>query len=452
MNKKFPILISGDAVISAVAICAGFLLRFWQHPSPDDVARFGFAKVAIFSLVVVFSSFFVELYNEKNMEKKEVAIKGLTAVVISFFILSSLYYMMPSVMFGRGILALSLAAFALLQIVWHISVQLSFSLPRFTNRILILGTGPLAIRMGGVIASMENQYVLAGYFSCTDGPADVPLNSIIGKGEGLIETAHRQKAHKIVVSLSERRGSFPLRDVLDCKLGGIEVVDAPSFYEQATGKLLIENITPSWFIFSDGFRITTVKLLCKRALDLFFAAAVLIPALPLIPLIALLIKLDSKGPVFFKQVRVGRHGDDFTLYKFRTMRQDAEDGTGAVWSQKNDPRITRLGKFLRTSRLDEIPQLYNVLMGEMGLVGPRPERPEFVEKLKEAIPYYGERHSIKPGITGWAQIKYPYGSSVEDAIEKLRYDLFYIKHFSSSLDLLILLETIKVILSGRGGR
>ncbi len=452
MNKKLPILISVDVVLSAVAICAGFFLRFWQHPSADDFVRFGAAKVALFSLVVVFSSFFVEFYNDRNMEKKEVVIRGLTAFVISFFILSSLYYMMPVVMFGRGILVLSLAAFALLQIVWHISVQISFSLPRFTNRILILGTGPLATHMGRVIASMGNQYVLAGYFSCADGPADAPLSSIIGNGEGLIETAHRQKAHKIVVSLSERRGSFPLRDVLDCKLGGIEVVDAPSFYEQATGKLLIENITPSWFIFSDGFRITTVKLLCKRALDLVFVAMVLIPALPLIPLIALFIKLDSKGPVFFKQVRVGRHGDNFTLYKFRTMRNDAEDGTGAVWSQKNDPRITRLGKFLRISRLDEIPQLYNVLMGEMSLVGPRPERPEFVEKLKEVIPYYGERHTIKPGITGWAQIKYPYGASVEDSIEKLRYDLFYIKNFSASLDLLVILETVKVILSGRGGR
>jgi sugar transferase (PEP-CTERM system associated) len=267
-----------------------------------------------------------------------------------------------------------------------------------------------------------------------------------------MDVARKERAQKIVISLSERRGTLPLKDILNCKLSGIDVLDAPSFYEELTGKLLIENITPSWFIFSDGFRITPLKKSSKRISDVIFAFIGLIFALPLIPITALLIKIDSRGPVFFRQVRMGERERKFVLYKFRTMRQDAENGTGAVWTQENDPRITRLGRFLRKSRLDEIPQLFNVLKGDMSFIGPRPERPEFVEKLKEIIPYYSERHFVKPGITGWAQIKYPYGASVEDAIEKLRYDLYYIKHLSIMLDLLIVLETVKVVLFGRGGR
>ena len=205
-------------------------------------------------------------------------------------------------------------------------------------------------------------------------------------------------------------------------------------------------------IFSDGFRITHLRRLFKGTFDLIFAVIGLGIVMPFIPVISLLIKIDSHGPVFFKQKRVGEREKEFVLYKFRTMRKDAESKTGAVWAQENDPRITRVGKFLRKSRIDEIPQLFNVLKGEMSFIGPRPERPEMIRKLEEVIPFYSERHTLKPGITGWAQVKHSYGASVEDALEKLRYDLFYIKHSSLFLDLLIVLETIKVVLFGRGGR
>jgi sugar transferase (PEP-CTERM system associated) len=219
-----------------------------------------------------------------------------------------------------------------------------------------------------------------------------------------------------------------------------------------TGKLLLENITPSWFIFSDGFRITAPVRLIKRITDVLFSAAGLVLVLPLFPLFALAIRLDSPGPIFFRQVRVGEREKNFSLYKFRTMGEDAEKGTGAVWAQEKDSRVTRVGNFFRKSRIDEIPQLFNVLMGNMSLVGPRPERPEFIEKLKEVIPYYSERHFVKPGVTGWAQVRYPYGASVEDALEKLRYDLYYIKNLSITFDLMIILETVKVVLFRRGGR
>jgi sugar transferase (PEP-CTERM system associated) len=235
-------------------------------------------------------------------------------------------------------------------------------------------------------------------------------------------------------------------------LNGIQIMDAPSFFEIAQGKLMLESITPSWFIFSDGFNRTTIFSIYKRAVDIILSCIGLLITLPFFPLIALLIKLDSPGPVFFSQERVGNREKRFALYKFRTMGQDAEKGSGAVWAEKHDPRVTKLGRFFRGSRIDEIPQLINVLKGDMSFIGPRPERPEFVEKLKLVIPYYSKRHFIKPGLTGWAQVRYPYGSSVEDAFEKLRYDLFYIKNIGPFLDTLRFFETIKVVLFGLGGR
>jgi sugar transferase (PEP-CTERM system associated) len=275
---------------------------------------------------------------------------------------------------------------------------------------------------------------------------------ILGNCDDLLDTARRAQAEVIVVALSERRGVFPLRDVLRCKLNGIQIMDAPSLYELVRGKLMLESITPSWFIFSSGFRRTTLFSISKRFVDIVLSCIGLLLTLPFFPLIALAIKLDSSGPVFFRQERVGNKEKLFVLYKFRTMGQDAEKGTGAVWADKNDPRVTKLGRFFRGSRIDEIPQLINVLKGNMSFVGPRPERPEFVDKLKLVIPYYSKRHFIKPGLTGWAQVRYPYGSSVEDAVEKLRFDLYYIKNIGPFLDTLIFFETIKVVLFGFGGR
>lgn len=360
--------------------------------------------------------------------------------------------MIPHVMFGRGILSLSLLAFTVLQFTWHAAYRQCLCLPGLAQRVLILGTGPLAKQIGSLLPQASEDYVLAGYVNCVMEQVSVPACNIVENGSGLLDTVRKSKANKIVVSLSERRGAFPLKDVLCCKLSGVQVVDAPSFYEEVTGKLLIENITPSWFIFSDGFKVTPLRRTGKRGLDIVLALIGLALSFPLFPVIALLIAVDSRGPVFFRQVRVGEKERPFVLFKFRTMRADAEKGSGAVWAQKNDPRITRMGKLLRKTRLDELPQLYNVLIGDMSFVGPRPERPEFVEQLTKIIPYYSERHFVKPGITGWAQIKYAYGSSVEDAIEKLRYDLYYIKNLGLFLDMLIILETVKVVLFGRGAR
>lgn len=322
-------------------------------------------------------------------------------------------------------------------------------------RVLFVGDGLVTDLMEEFVTVSEGRYVLLGRIGGLSGqPAlmsnEAPSGQIDLKGGRLLRLAKNLMADKIVVSMAERRGHFPLDELLSCKLAGIEVLDAPSFYEIATRKLLIHNINPSWFIFSHGFKVTWFKRLSKRVFDIAFSVACLIFFMPAIPFIVLAIKQDSPGPVLFRQTRVGQGDKPFTLLKFRTMRENAEGTTGPVWSQVNDARITHVGHYLRHFRLDEIPQLWNILKGDMSVIGPRPERPEFVMELKKIIPYYSERHYIKPGLTGWAQVSYEYGSSVNDAIEKLRYDLYYIKNISIFLDIKILMKTIYVVLLGKG--
>lgn len=353
------------------------------------------------------------------------------------------------------VIVLGFAVFAGLKILEFLFEKFRNAFLGVGKRVLIVGDGLLAELMEEFVTSSKGRYVMLGRIPCpsTMGPSDDAAQDaelVDSKAGRVLRLAKNFMADKIVVSLAERRGFFPVEELLNCKLAGIEVVDAPTFYETATHKLLIENITPSWFIFSHGFRVTWFLRLCKRVLDLTASFLGLVFFSPVIPFIVLAIKLDSPGPILFRQVRVGEGDRPFTLMKFRSMRQDAESRTGAVWSQENDPRITKVGNFLRRSRLDEIPQLVNILKGDMSLVGPRPERPEFVGELKKRIPYYSERHYVKPGLTGWAQVCYPYGSSVEDAIEKLRYDLYYIKNISIFLDFYIILKTFGVVLLGKG--
>jgi sugar transferase (PEP-CTERM system associated) len=405
----------------------------------------------------------MEVYDfARNRKRREVLINVLFGAVTSFCLLSVVYYLFPEVMTGRGVLAISLVIFALLQFCWHALYLAGNSNPSFSQRVLILGTGDLAAQIGDVITSNTSNFVLAGYTSCdiieTKGyevdisPVVVPQDSIVGDSKDLLATALEVRADLLVLAIAERRGYFPVGDVLKCKMNNIQVMDAPSVYELVQDKLLLESITPNWLIFSQGFHRTGLFSFCKRIVDVALSVTGLLLTLPFFPLIALAIKMDSKGPIFFRQLRVGNREKQFMLYKFRSMRQDAEQLSGAVWAEKNDSRVTGFGNFLRNSRIDEIPQLINVLKGNMSFVGPRPERPEFVEKLKQMIPYYSKRHFIRPGLTGWAQVRYPYGASVEDAVEKLRYDLYYVKNITPFLDTLIFFETIKVVLFGRGVR
>ncbi len=268
----------------------------------------------------------------------------------------------------------------------------------------------------------------------------------------LLGLARENGVHRVIVAMPDRRGMLPVRELLRLRLQGVKVEDATNWLEKMSGKIEVEHLYPSWLIFAEGFRFSPFFRLVRRLVNFSVAFAGLILSLPLIPLVWLAVKLSSPGPAFYKQKRVGRGGEIFLCYKFRTMIQNAEADTGATWATDDDPRITRVGKFLRSSRLDEIPQLWCVLKGDMHFVGPRPERPEFVERLKEEIRYYDVRHMVRPGITGWAQVQYRYGNTVEDAREKLQYDLFYIKNASVGLDFWIVFQTVKIVLLGRGAK
>jgi len=325
---------------------------------------------------------------------------------------------------------------------------------RFRERVLFLGATPLVERLISEMEANNPGYEILGYVD--DRPAhEVRLTNgfrVLGKTQQLREIVSRNQAGTIVVSLGERRGVFPMEAILDCKLQGVRIEDWPTFYEKLTGRIVVQNLRPSWLIFSEGFTRTRITRLIKRVLDISLSSLFLGLGWPMFVLIAIAIKLDSRGPAFFRQQRVGERGQLFPLLKFRTMIEGAEAVSGPVWATEEDPRITRVGRWLRKTRLDEFPQIINVLKGEMSFIGPRPERPHFVAQLQERIPYYAQRHTVRPGITGWAQVRYHYGATVRDAEEKLQYDLYYIKNMSLFLDMLILLSSIQVVLCGRGAR
>jgi sugar transferase (PEP-CTERM system associated) len=319
----------------------------------------------------------------------------------------------------------------------------------FRERLLILGASDIAWRL---VTELRNGnrpgFDVLGVIAerQTSSPESLLGCRILGDMEALGQIIHEQRPDVIVVALSERRRAFPAKEILACKLRGVRVEDWPTFYEKLTGKILIHNLRPSWLIFADGFARNRLMRFVKRCLDLFFAVLGICMALPAMVLLAVLVKLDSPGPILFSQERVGEGGKIFTLRKFRTMVADAEKDTGPVWAQTTDPRVTKLGKIMRRTGMDELPQLFNVLKGDMSFVGPRPERPHFVTELQRQIPYYTQRLAVQPGITGWAQVCYGYGATLADAIEKLQYDLYYIKNMSIFLDLLTILSTIHKVI------
>lgn len=444
-----------DALLALASLVFAVGVRFggFRLPEEFEVDR-GVLAGALFVAVTLFSSYLMEVYTlPRESRKREIFATCVQSGCAAFFLLSVLYYLDPSLMLGRGILFFALGFFILFQFGWHALACVGARTMPFAQRFLILGTGKVARQLGELVSGEDRSFALAGYLECGDGGAlsedAVPSAKLVEREGDLLQTARSNRASLIVVALAERRGVLPLQEMMRCKLNGIEVVDAPTFYELVEGKLMLEEVTPGWIIFSSGFRRTALVDIYKRSVDILLSLAGLVIAAPFFPLIALAIKLDSPGPLFFTQVRVGSGEKPFRLYKFRSMCRDAEK-EGAVWAAKNDARVTRVGKCLRNSRIDEIPQLYNVLKGDMSFIGPRPERPEFVEDLKKEIYYYSKRHTIKPGLTGWAQVRYPYGATVDDAKEKLRYDLYYIKNLSVFLDIQIIFETMKVVLFGRG--
>jgi sugar transferase (PEP-CTERM system associated) len=452
IRPKFYI-IATDLCLAFIALYCGYLLRFLSFESAQDIFFSSYIRLFFYLSAVLFSSYFFELYEKRKFFNKRFLIYRVPAVfVLSFLVLSVIFYVVPSHLFGRGVLFISLLSFSFFQLSLRLLILKFSNRVQFAKRILIVGAGELAQQVADMVPDDGNPHSYVRFISCTNKDPLVDEKLVVGRIDEIDEIVKDYKPQKIVIALMERRGNLPLKEFMQSKLRGIEILDAVSFFEQEKQCLMVEGMQPSAFIYTQGFKMTAFMRTYKRIYDVIFSTIGLAMSAPLFPVLAVMIRLDSPGPVFFKQLRVGEGEVEFFVYKFRTMAQDAEKGTGAVWAQKDDPRVTRIGQFMRKTRLDEIPQLINVLKGEMSFIGPRPERMPFVERLKETIPFYSTRHLVKPGVTGWAQVCYPYGASDEDALEKLRYDLYYIKNYSIFLDFRIIVDTIRVVTSGFGGR
>jgi sugar transferase (PEP-CTERM system associated) len=326
--------------------------------------------------------------------------------------------------------------------------------PARRTRILIFGAGPAAMVVADTLRSADPNVDIVGHVA---GPNEretaIPAAQLLKASDTLPNIARSLEVDEIIVALTERRsGSMPLRQLLDCKVSGTKVYDLNTHFEKTLGQIRIDFLNASWLIFGDGFNQGAWRTAVKRVFDLVSASILLVGSAPIMLITALLIKLESPGPVLYRQERTGLNGRSFSIFKFRSMRTDAEKDGRPVWAATNDNRVTRVGNIIRKLRIDELPQLFNVLRGDMSLVGPRPERPFFVEQLTQEIPFYALRHSVKPGVTGWAQVRYPYGATVEDSLQKLQYDLYYVKNHTLFLDLVVLMETVGVVLTGKGAR
>jgi len=416
-----------------------------------------FPKLVLATAVFQLSLYYADLYEEYTTPARmEMLLRLVRAFFMGTVVVALVFYAFPIARFGRGIV-LFFIPLALAEIfAWRAACLHLWGHEALRETVLILGTGPSAQALAReVLERAPLDFRITGFLGehASEVGRKLVNPSVIGVLEELPSLAAREKVNLVVVALEDFRGRLPVANLLRLRLTGVRIEEAATFFERLTGKILLRDLRPSWFVFSEGFNHPRWFVKTKHLAERLLASLALIVLSPLLLLLAATLMLDSQGPVLYGQDRVGLRGRLFKLYKLRTMREDAEASTGPVWSRRDgDPRVTRLGWLFRKLRLDEVPQLWNVVRGEMSFVGPRPERPHFVEKLRSVIPYYDERHTVKPGITGWAQVKFGYGSNLEDAEEKLQYDLYYVKHMSAVFDLQIVLHTFKVMLLGRGAR
>jgi sugar transferase (PEP-CTERM system associated) len=415
-------------------------------------------KVLLVGLVLQTCLYYSDFY-EFNVSKtlKELGLRLLEALGMAAILLALIFFLFPEAGMADGVLEASAMLMLGFVISWRYFYMLSLERGIFNQRIIIMGSGDLAQSIVREIQQKQDCGYSISLIMYEEGAQNFwvdfkTLAPIKVAGNELNEKARVAGAKKVIVALGEKRGRLPIRELLQCRLDGVEVIDGNSFIEMLTGKLIVRNLNPGWLIFSEGFQKSTVQRGLKRSADIFLSLVLFGLLSPLMAVVAVLIKLDSKGPVLFSQQRAGKGRRLYKIYKFRSMIEDAEGATGPVWADEDDPRITRVGKIIRRLRIDELPQIWNVLKGDMSLVGPRPEREVFIKELVKQVPYYDARLTVKPGITGWAQINYSYGASVEDAVEKLNYDLFYIKNMSFLMDMLVILRTVKIVLFGRGAR
>lgn len=437
-------------ILGAVLAAAWF--RFSERGFDNFVEDF--PKALIIAGVAQLWFYFGDLYDYRILkDRRELFTRSVQALGATSLTLAALYYWFPSLTIGRGVFMLS-AIFVILAVVgWRVAYEWANRRVGPRERLLLVGTGEASVRLARELYERKDFGVeIAGFIDPDPSRVGAPVLNpgVIGTIEDIPEIVRTRGVDQVVVSLSDARGKLPMDKLLEMKLEGVTFSHLATVYEAYTGKIAVENLRPSWLIFSEGFRKSRIQGAVKRAFDVVLATIGLLLAWPLMLLTALAIKLTSPGPVLYHQQRVGLRNQVFTVHKFRSMRTDAERETGAVWAGAKDSRVTPVGGFIRKTRLDELPQIWNVLRGHMSIVGPRPERPEFVSSLAREIPFYGQRHSVRPGLTGWAQVRYTYGASVEDALEKLQYDLFYIKHMSLALDIFIVAKTVKTVLMRRG--
>ncbi len=443
-----------EVLILLAAIIAGLTLRFTQLDlTPIDYADH-WPEFVTFVTSVYVAMLAVGLYQPEVLRDTRMTLVRLAvAMGLGLVLTSVVSYVVRDVGIWRSIFLYALGfAFVGLLLSRAVFFRLA-DREGFKRRVVLLGAGERAKRIAEMEKSVHGvNFTCAGVIRLTEAETAIPNAPYIADISSLLDYVRQVGAEEIVVANEERRGTLPIHDLLVCKMQGVWVRDATTFIEQETGVVDLESVSPSWMIFSDGFvRSGRLDLALKRTFDIIVSLLLLALSLPILIPVALAIKLTSPGPIFYRQERVGQGGQTFRVMKFRSMRTDAERA-GPQWAQKNDDRVTSIGRVIRLTRIDEIPQIFNVLKGDMSFVGPRPERPVFVDELTRQIPYYEERHQVKPGITGWAQINYPYGASTEDARRKLQYDLYYIKNYSIFLDLLVLIQTLRVILWPEGAR
>jgi sugar transferase (PEP-CTERM system associated) len=443
-----------DIVLLIVAAEFGWAYRAQQIDMLIEPIHTRIPQLLTFAGSLELSMIAVGVYAANSLQSlRHAAARIMVAISLGIIFLSVLFFLVPQLTFWRSNLLYSMIAAALLLLTLRVLLGKMIGGQAFKRRVVVLGAGARAARLKALAATPGAGFVVVGYVSMSESQRVIPEAISRDAIYNLADHVVLLNASEVVLALEERRNALPLKDLLRIKTTGVHVNEISTFLERETGRVDLQSVNPSWLIFSDGFSSgRMLSSVFKRLFDITASALLLTVTLPIILLTAIAIKLESKGPAFYRQRRVGLYNVAFDCIKLRSMRTDAEIGGKALWAEKDDPRITRVGRIIRKLRIDELPQTWSVLKGEMSFVGPRPERPQFVEDLEQQLNYYAERHMVKPGITGWAQINYPYGASIEDSRQKLEYDLYYAKNYSPFLDILILLQTIRVVLWPEGAR
>jgi len=457
VSKVVSALFFVEMIVLIASVYLAAMIRFFDDHF-QSYARFEYFPLSAcaFAVVMVFSMSAFGLYQQNFREDlRGTLVRLMQAFALGFGIITLVFYWMPTLYFGRGILipvvVIAIIGISLTRILCMKSSELGF----LESRILFLGGGELAKECSDLaINNMHHhKYKIVGFVPVPNEDCLVPAAAILSNEDSLIAVAKQYDASEIVVSVKNRRGgTFPIQQLLECKLNGIKVTEAATFFEREACQIRVDSLQPSWFVFGGGFDQSFLRTFIKRIFDLVVSMIILFITFPIMLIATVGIFVEDRGPIFYQQERVGKNGRTFMVLKFRSMRTDAEKEGTPKWAATDDARTTRVGRIIRKLRIDELPQLLNVFKGEMSFVGPRPERPYFVRQLTEALPFYNARHSLKPGITGLAQVRYQYGASIEDSLKKLQYDLYYVKNNSLFLDVLILIDTIQVVLYGKGSR